>query len=57
MVVLNMTQEAAPSTQPRDLTVVAVEDNPSAVNLNWQPPKQPNGAITGIMMVLYIQGR
>jgi hypothetical protein len=47
MVVLNMTQEAAPSSQPRDLTVVPVEDNPSAVHLNWQPPKQPNGPITG----------
>jgi hypothetical protein len=47
MVVLNMTQEAAPSSQPRDLTVVPLEDNPSAVNLNWQPPKQPNGPITG----------
>ncbi|KAJ8868420.1 hypothetical protein PR048_029936 [Dryococelus australis] len=47
MVVLNMTQEAAPSSQPRDLTVVPVEGNPTTVNLNWQPPRQPNGAITG----------
>ncbi|XP_021933563.1 neogenin isoform X2 [Zootermopsis nevadensis] len=51
MVVLNMTQEAAPSSQPRDLTVVPVEDNPSAVNLNWQPPKQPNGPITGYVIL------
>ncbi|KAJ9593720.1 hypothetical protein L9F63_014731, partial [Diploptera punctata] len=54
MVVLNMTQEAAPSTQPRDLTVVPVEENPSAVNLNWQPPKQPNGAITGYVILYTI---
>ncbi|XP_069703629.1 neogenin isoform X2 [Periplaneta americana] len=51
MVVLNMTQEAAPSSQPRDLTVVPVEDNPTAVNLNWQPPKQPNGPITGYVIL------
>nr|CAD7586915.1 unnamed protein product [Timema genevievae] len=50
MVVLNMTQEAAPSSNPRDLTVVPVEGNPSSVNLNWQPPKQPNGAITGYVI-------
>ncbi|XP_063237445.1 neogenin isoform X2 [Bacillus rossius redtenbacheri] len=52
MVVLNMTQEAAPSSQPRDLTVVPVEGMPTTVNLNWQPPRQPNGAITGYV-VLY----
>jgi hypothetical protein len=46
-VVPNTTFEAAPSSPPRDLTVVPVEDNPSAINLNWQPPKQPNGQITG----------
>lgn len=43
----NTTFEAAPSSPPRDLTVVPVEENPSAINLNWQPPKQPNGQITG----------
>jgi hypothetical protein len=47
LVVPNTTFEAAPSSPPRDLTVVPVEDNPSAINLNWQPPKQPNGQITG----------
>jgi hypothetical protein len=46
-VVPNATFEAAPSSPPRDLTVVPVEENPSAINLNWQPPKQPNGQITG----------
>lgn len=47
LVVPNTTFEAAPSSPPRDLTVVPVEENPSAINLNWQPPKQPNGQITG----------
>lgn len=39
----------APSSPPRDLTVVSSEDDPSQINLHWQPPKQPNGHITGIM--------
>lgn len=47
MVVLNQTQEAAPSTAPRDLTIQTVEDRPTSVLLRWQPPKQPNGQITG----------
>ncbi|XP_071452262.1 neogenin isoform X2 [Hetaerina americana] len=50
MVVLNTTEEAAPSSAPRDLTVVPVEGQPSVVNLNWQPPKQPNGQITGYVV-------
>lgn len=47
MVVLNQTQEAAPSTAPRDLTIQTVEDHPTSVILRWQSPKQPNGQITG----------
>ncbi|KZS13597.1 Neogenin [Daphnia magna] len=50
LVVPNTTFEAAPSSPPRDLTVVPVEENPSAINLNWQPPKQPNGQITGYVI-------
>lgn len=50
MVVQNTTFEAAPSTPPRDLTVVPVQDNPTMVNLNWQPPKTPNGLITGYVV-------
>lgn len=50
LVVPNTTLEASPSSPPRDLTVVPVEDNPSAINLNWQPPKQPNGQITGYVI-------
>lgn len=47
MVVLNQTQEAAPTSPPRDLSVHSVEDRPTSVILRWQPPKQPNGPITG----------
>lgn len=50
MVVSNTTMEDAPSSPPRDLTVVPVEGNPTVVNLNWQPPKQPNGQITGNLL-------
>ncbi|XP_046681889.1 neogenin isoform X3 [Homalodisca vitripennis] len=50
MVVSNTTMEDAPSSPPRDLTVVAVDGNPTIVNLNWQPPKQPNGQITGYVV-------
>ncbi|CAG2109800.1 unnamed protein product [Medioppia subpectinata] len=51
MSVLNITQEAAPSSPPRDLTVVAaVNDDPTVINLHWQPPKQPNGQITGYVI-------
>ncbi|XP_076322719.1 neogenin-like isoform X3 [Tachypleus tridentatus] len=50
MTAFNTTQEAAPSTPPRDLTLVPSEDDPSVVNLHWQPPKQPNGLITGYVV-------
>ncbi|GAB6031907.1 hypothetical protein CHUAL_010299 [Chamberlinius hualienensis] len=48
--VFNTTLEAAPSSPPRDLTAVVVENNPSSVILNWQPPKQPNGQVIGYMI-------
>ncbi|XP_036150274.1 neogenin isoform X4 [Monomorium pharaonis] len=50
MVVLNQTQEAAPSTAPRDLIIQTIEDRPTSVLLRWQPPKQPNGQITGYLI-------
>ncbi|KAL0107099.1 hypothetical protein PUN28_015559 [Cardiocondyla obscurior] len=51
MVVLNQTQEAAPSTAPRDLIIQTVEDRPTSVLLRWQSPKQPNGQITGYLII------
>ena len=47
MVVLNTTEEAAPATPPRELTVQSNEERPTAVILRWQPPKIPNGQIIG----------
>lgn len=50
MDVLNTTQESAPSSPPRDLTIVPSDDSPMMINLHWQPPKQQNGMITGYMI-------
>ncbi|XP_054724817.1 neogenin-like isoform X2 [Uloborus diversus] len=50
MSVINTTQEAAPSSPPRDLTLIPSEDDSSSVSLQWQPPKQPNGQITGYVV-------
>ncbi|XP_054015802.1 neogenin isoform X5 [Hylaeus anthracinus] len=50
MVVSNQTQEAAPSSAPRDLIIQSIEDRPVSVLLRWQPPKQPNGPITGYII-------
>ncbi|XP_021359106.1 neogenin-like isoform X7 [Mizuhopecten yessoensis] len=47
---INITQEAAPSSIPRDLTPVPKEGNPTAVTMNWQPPQKPNGQITGYLL-------
>ncbi|XP_033725655.1 neogenin-like isoform X3 [Pecten maximus] len=47
---INITQESAPSSVPRDLTPVPKEDNPTAVTMNWQPPQKPNGQITGYLL-------
>lgn len=51
MSVLNTTHEAVPSTAPRDLTMVpSSDDDPTTINLHWQPPKLPNGQITGYVI-------
>ncbi|XP_059173619.1 neogenin-like isoform X2 [Physella acuta] len=50
MTVVNKTDEAEPSTEPRDLTPVPDENNPLLLTLNWQPPSKPNGQITGYLI-------
>lgn len=50
MSTVNTTQEATPSSPPRDLTVVPSEDDPTVIHIHWQPPKQPNGRITGYVV-------
>ncbi|XP_030198279.1 netrin receptor DCC isoform X2 [Gadus morhua] len=41
------TYEAAPSSAPKDLTVISREGRPRAVLISWQPPLEANGRITG----------
>ncbi|KAI6215854.1 hypothetical protein M3Y94_00434000 [Aphelenchoides besseyi] len=49
MSALSRTQPSAPSSAPRDLTVVPSSSiertDPTSVTLNWQPPKYANGEI------------
>ena len=53
MVTLNRTEEAAPSTAPRDLTVKGIraggqqQAEGAAVRLEWRQPKVANGKING----------
>lgn len=41
---------AAPSSSPLDLTAVPVQNNPTAVMINYTPPEHPNGLITGYVV-------
>lgn len=51
MSAINTTHEAMPSAPPRDLTIVeSPDDDPRKVHVHWQPPKQPNGQITGYVI-------
>ncbi|NP_001164709.1 neogenin [Saccoglossus kowalevskii] len=50
LAVSNKTSEAPPGAPPKTLTAVPVEGDPTALNLNWQPPKSPNGLITGYII-------
>uniref|UniRef100_A0A8C0GNT6 DCC netrin 1 receptor n=1 Tax=Chelonoidis abingdonii TaxID=106734 RepID=A0A8C0GNT6_CHEAB len=40
------TYEAAPTSAPKDLTVISREGKPRAVIVSWQPPLEANGKIT-----------
>ena len=48
---------SVPASTPRDLTPVAVEGQPTWITLNWQPPRQPNGQITGTFQLGFGQPR
>ena len=52
MSVLNTTGESVPTSPPRDLTILDPDENddPSSLNINWQPPKSSNGQISGYMI-------
>uniref|UniRef100_A0A8C2HI33 Neogenin 1 n=1 Tax=Cyprinus carpio TaxID=7962 RepID=A0A8C2HI33_CYPCA len=42
--------ESIPSSAPKDVTVISKEGNPRIININWQPPTEANGKITGYII-------
>lgn len=38
-----------PTSPPKDVTVVSKEGKPRTIIVNWQPPSEANGKITGEM--------
>ncbi|XP_045069819.1 netrin receptor DCC-like [Coregonus clupeaformis] len=44
------TYEAAPSSTPKDLTVISREGRPRAILISWQPPMEANGRIMGYIL-------
>ncbi|GCC36050.1 hypothetical protein chiPu_0014541 [Chiloscyllium punctatum] len=49
------TYEAAPTSAPKDLTVISREGKPRAVIISWQPPMEANGKITGYSLFYTIE--
>uniref|UniRef100_A0A7N8YML4 Neogenin n=1 Tax=Mastacembelus armatus TaxID=205130 RepID=A0A7N8YML4_9TELE len=44
------TFENIPSSSPKDVTVVSKENKPRTIIVNWQPPSEANGKITGYII-------
>ncbi|XP_055010719.1 LOW QUALITY PROTEIN: neogenin 1a [Boleophthalmus pectinirostris] len=44
------TFETTPSSSPKDVTVVSKENKPRTIIVNWQPPSEANGKITGYII-------
>ncbi|XP_062327048.1 neogenin 1a isoform X2 [Osmerus eperlanus] len=44
------TFETIPSSSPKDVTVVSKETKPRTIIVNWQPPSEANGKITGYII-------
>ncbi|XP_067829535.1 neogenin-like isoform X2 [Heptranchias perlo] len=44
------TFETVPTSPPKDLTVVSKEGKPRTIIVNWQPPSEANGKITGYII-------
>ncbi|KAM4676110.1 neogenin isoform 3-T3 [Discoglossus pictus] len=44
------TLESVPSSPPKDVTVVSKEGKPRTIIINWQPPSEANGKITGYII-------
>lgn len=54
LVAVNKTRESAPSSPPRDLSIVPgtsqLNENSASIILNWRPPKTPNGKVNGYLI-------
>ncbi|KAI5100279.1 neogenin isoform X1 [Silurus meridionalis] len=44
------TLETLPTSAPKDVTVVSKEGRPRTININWQPPSEANGKMTGYII-------
>ncbi|XP_058854523.1 neogenin-like isoform X8 [Acipenser ruthenus] len=44
------TLETVPNSPPKDVTVVSKEGRPRTIIINWQPPSEANGKITGYII-------
>ncbi|XP_063305438.1 neogenin isoform X9 [Pelobates fuscus] len=44
------TFESVPSSPPKDVTVISKEGKPRTIIINWQPPSEANGKITGYII-------
>ncbi|XP_053346645.1 neogenin isoform X2 [Clarias gariepinus] len=44
------TLETLPTSAPKDVTLVSKEGRPRTININWQPPSEANGKITGYII-------
>ncbi|KAM9410156.1 neogenin 1a isoform 3-T3 [Pholidichthys leucotaenia] len=44
------TFESTPTSSPKDVTVVSKENKPRTIIINWQPPSEANGKITGYII-------
>ncbi|XP_029430309.1 neogenin isoform X4 [Rhinatrema bivittatum] len=44
------TFETVPTSPPKDVTVVSKEGKPRTIIVNWQPPSEANGKITGYII-------
>ncbi|XP_024861277.1 neogenin 1a [Kryptolebias marmoratus] len=50
MTAVGTTLETIPSSAPKDVTVVSKENKPRTIIVNWQPPSEANGKITGYII-------
>ncbi|XP_061427038.1 LOW QUALITY PROTEIN: neogenin-like [Lethenteron reissneri] len=50
MTAQSTTLEAVPTSAPKDLTIISKEGKPRIVIVNWQPPSEANGKITGYII-------